>query len=74
MGEIIKMSEPSEREMGSMVFNIKSGVHVVPLEVFANIEDGIIDITDVDDWKEIMVEIIHDWLCFALNHKDQPRA
>jgi len=71
MGEMIKMFQ-TDMPGGEMIFKTKHGEQKIPISVFAQIEDGELDLTEIDNWKEIVIEIIHDWLCYALNDEDQP--
>jgi hypothetical protein len=41
---------------------LDGNVHVVPSEVFTKILLGEMDVTDVDDWQEIVKAIISEWM------------
>jgi hypothetical protein len=40
----------------------EKSVHVVPVSVFEKIVSREMEITEIDDWEDIAISIISDWL------------
>ena len=63
MGEIIDLAKWREENQTHFVIETRDGdAHVVPWQTLADIVNGKLPLTELEDYEKIMAVIIYDWL------------
>jgi hypothetical protein len=59
MGEVLNIEEYKDHVT---LYDINGAAHVVPVAFFLEVRDGKRDITELENYKNIMPSIIEEWL------------